>query len=611
MRTSTTALFRCAAIGLGLTLSLCGCGSQTSIPMWMPCLSGPVPHVGRPAPDDMFALLRRERERAASAPPLVRARILEAIPDLFPDTSDTWPDPPCHDELEKEGIDALRMKPLVFDRELVARVRAVHDAPPLVTIALAKDGDLAEYRLGADEPGPAPSRAFLRYRALANIPSFWIADNRVGGRALLLDRLRVSTDPMEQLLIHGAAEAIFDQALWGHPAKAVGTDGPELLGGFIADVGKRLQGSPDPATLEIALVRLSDAGFFAVRFGHESAARGLVKTILDAKGDVPLTHGVPGAARDLAERARMALFDLDTPQEHVGGSDPPLARRKRFDPRKDWLDKEPAAGAPKEADRLARVKALDEEMGVVKYNVPKCYLLEQLGEWLSPAEMAARFDGMVAETYSGDVGFHLSTESLCRLRTAFDMEGAPEQKRIALALRLFRAPRPTSWDHRFDEMGPAIAWPMADDQFRQTAAGGLDTHLEWIDHSEELRTWLEQRALEPIPTEYPSSMMYRKLERAFDHLVAFHLSGAPGASPDVAKGLVRTWIATARDAVRAPPAPHVYFGQVRDARIRALGEYGRAAGLRDEAAAFLQELPNSKVAVAALYMLDLETPGAK
>ena len=588
-------------------MSLCGCGSQMSISMAMPCLRGPVPRVGREVPDEMFALLRRERERAANAPPLVRARILESIPDLFPDTSDMWPDPPCHDELEKEGIDALERRPLVFDRELVARVRAVHEAPPLIAIALAKDGDLPDYRPSPDEPGPPPSRSFLRYRALANIPSFWTADNRADGRALLLDRLRFSTDPMEQLLIHGAAEAIFDQALWGHPKKAVGTDGPALLGGFITDVGKRLQGSPDPATLEIALVRLSDAGFFAVRFGHESAARGLVKTILDAKGDVPLTRGVPGAARDLAERARMALFDLDTPQEHVGGSDAPLARRRAFDPRRDWLDKEPAGGVPKEADRLARVKALDEEMAAVKYNVPKCYLWNQLREWLSPAEMEARFDGMVTGTYSGNEGFRLTTESLCLLRSALDMEGAPVEKRIALLLRLFRAPRPTvgSWDHALDETGPAIAWPMEDDQFRQTAAGELDKHLAWIERSEELRTWLEQRALEAIPTEYPPAMTFHELERAFDRLVAFHLSGAPGASPEIAKGIVRTWIATTRDAMHAPPATHIYFGQVRDARIRALGEYGRAAGLRDEVAAFLGELPKNKLATAALYMLDL------
>lgn len=169
------------------------------------CLTGPVPHVGREVPDEMFALMRRERTRAAQATPLVRARILEAIPALFPDVSDLWPEPPCHDELEREGIDLLESetgalpagKPLVFNREFVARVRAVHDAPPLLRVALRDEATIGEYRLGPDEPGPPPARSFLRYRALANIPSFWIADNRADGRKLLLDRLRVGTDATE------------------------------------------------------------------------------------------------------------------------------------------------------------------------------------------------------------------------------------------------------------------------------------------------------------------------------------------------------------------------------------------------------------------------------
>lgn len=404
------------------------CGCSPVLLRGVSCLTGPVPRVGRAVPDEMFALLRRERTRAAQASPLVRARLLEAIPDLFPDVSDLWPEPPCHDELEREGIDLLERTPLVVERELVARIRAIHDAPALVGLALRDDATITDYRLGPDEPGPPPPKAFVRYRALANIPSSWIADNRADGRRLLLERLRVGTDATEMLLVHGAAEAIFDQALFGHPERAFGTDGPMLLGWFIADVGKRLQGPADRAALELVVVRLGDMGRFSVRFGHERAARGVVRTVLDARGDLPITRGVPGAARDLAEVARGALFDLDTPQTSIGFNVLPPPRRARFDPRVDWLDREPAGGRPSDADRAARVRDLDEELGRLKHDAPRCHVLRQLGEWLSEAEMATRFDGFVAPAFKGD-RVALNTESVCRLHVALEMKGVPGGRR--------------------------------------------------------------------------------------------------------------------------------------------------------------------------------------
>src|SRR5262245_44163652 len=84
MRSVATSLLRRTLALAGLLTGLGGCGHGLFIQK-VSCLTGPVPHVGRQVPDEMFALMRRERDRAERAPPLVRARLLESIPSLFPD----------------------------------------------------------------------------------------------------------------------------------------------------------------------------------------------------------------------------------------------------------------------------------------------------------------------------------------------------------------------------------------------------------------------------------------------------------------------------------------------------------------------------------------------
>lgn len=608
MRSRTTSLLRRAAALGGVGLLLGGCAGGAFSLQHTPCLTGPVPHVGRPVPDEMFALLRRERERTAHASPLVRARILESIPALFPDVSDLVAEPLCHDELEQEGLDAMERRPLVFDRELVARVRTVHDAPPLLQLALRDDTTLTDYRPGPDEPGPPPPKSFLHLRALANIPAFWIANNRADGRRLLLDRVRSSTDATELLLLHGAAEAIFEQALWGHPARAEGAEGPALLGVVLADVARRLQGPPDRAALELVILGLGDIGFLGVRFGLESGARGVLRTVLDAKGDLPITRGIPGAARDLAETAREALFELDTPQEHVGFESSVIPRRQRFDPRADWLDREPAGGRPADADRAARVRDLDEELRTLHHNAARCHVIRELGKWLSDAEMAERFDGLVAPAFQGD-RVALSTESLCRLQVALEMSGVAEEKRRALAARMLNTPLPARGerDHTLDEHGPAIGYPADEDPVRQIAAAALARHPQWVDASPEIRSWLEQRALEPIPPDAAPAETWTMLGPAFERTVDFHLEGGEGARPEMARDLVLAWIGSIRTALEGKPVGHIYLGEVVQRRILALGERGRRAGVAAEVTALLDEpkLKGHRAAVVARYLLDL------
>lgn len=594
------------ALALAGLVSLAGGCAGVHYPLIqnVPCLTGPVPHVGREVPDEMFALMRRERDRAAIASPLVRARILESIPALFPDVSDLWPEPPCHDELEREGIDAMERRPTVFNRELVARIRAVHDAPPLLALALRDDASLTDYQLGPGEPGPPPPRAFLRYRALANIPAHWIADNRAEGRRLLLDRVRYGTDATELLLLHGAAEAVFGQALFGHPERAEGTDGPALLGIFISDVGQRLAGPPDRAALELVLRRIIDIGQFAARFGHESGARGVVKTVLDARGDLPLTRGVLGAARDLAEAARTALHDLDTPQKTTGYYEPPPPRRQRFDPRADWLDREPAGGQPTDEERAARVRDLDAELAQLEHNAPRCHVIRELGEWLSEADMTARFDALIAPAWKGD-RVALNTESLCRLQVALGMRGVAEETRAALVLRMLNTslPKRGERDLTLDEHHPAIGYPADEDPVRQIAASALAEHPRWVDASAEIRGWLERHALEPIPRDHAPAATWVQLGPAFERAVEFHLSGGPEARPETARAILLAWIGSVRTVLADRPASHIYYREAMSRRVRSLGELGRRAGLVAEVTALLDEHPALEEAVVARYLL--------
>ncbi len=596
-----------------LALALCACTPSR----WMsapPCLRGSVPQVGRPVPDEMFALMRRERDRADRAPPLVRARILEKIPSLFPDVSDLLLAPACSGELERESAETFDDEPLVFSRLLVARIRAVHDAELLLALARRDESSFTDYQLAPDEPGPRPPKSLVRYLALASIPTYWVVDNVPEGRRLLLDRVRTSKDAREQILLHGATSAVFAQALWGHPERAEGDEGPALFRSLLPELKLRLQGPADRATLELVLLQIADVGTFGVRFGVDREARRLVNEILAAKGEVPLTQGNPGAARDLAEVARGALHDLDTPQKSVSGMTRPPPRRNRFDPRKDWLDAEPAGGKESEASALARVRDLDGELETLRFNAPRCYVLGELGRWMPPGEASRRFDAFVAPIFDGD-SIRLDTETVCRMRVALDLEGVEEARRVKLLVRLLSA-KPAQIgdrDRSRDEHHPAIAYPTHEHPQWDISARALANHPAWIERHAEVRAWLEQQALAPIPLDHATAEVWSLLQPSFERVVEFHASGAPGASMEMARAILRSFMQPIEpEALKK--VSHIYVGEVTTARIRALGDWGRPAGLAPEVSAFLEERKAHRTAVIALYMLNLDVsppPGAK
>jgi len=161
-------------------------------------------------------------------------------------------------------------------------------------------------------------------------------------------------------------------------------------------------------------------------------------------------------------------------------------------------------------------------------------------------------------------------------------------------------------DHTLDEHGPAIGYRADDDPVRQIAAAALRRHPEWVDASAEIRGWLEEKAKEPIPLDAAPAETWTVLGAAFERAVDFHLSGMAGAHPETARAILTAWIGSIRAALLEKPASHIYYGEVVQRRIHALGERGRKAGMVTEVGALLDELKGRRDAVIARYLLELE-----
>lgn len=553
----------------------------------------------------MIRLTRRELERAERSSPLVHARILEALPPLSPDLSDRISAPDCREELAHESEAALRKRPLVYSRLLVMRVRLTPDAETLLGLAARGDNDFTDYRLAPGEPGPPPPRSLIRYLALGNIPVQAVMFNVPEGKRLLTERVRASTDDREQLLLSSAARLLLSESLQSKPERDHAR--LSLLHTGLPDLRRRLMGPPDRVSLELVLRRLADVGTLGTRLDVGNEARALVSEILAAKGEFPATRGVAGAARDLAEVARGALHDLDVPvgsPEHGFGLPPP--RRTPFDPGADWLDREPAGGQASEAEALARVRELEGELGTLSTYRPRCYVLKELARWMPGDEASRRFDALVAPIFDGD-RIRLSTETLCRMGVALELDGVGEPRRIEL-LRTLLSVQPGqvgARDMSGDESGMMLLDETSEQPVRTLAARALAQHLDWIDHDADVRTWLEAEALAPIPLAFGPAEAWSVLQPAFDRLVDLHLAGGPGSSMETARTILRAWMQAIRTAEAAKGVSHIYVGEVVRARIRSLGDRGRRAGLVEEVEAFLGARKKDRPTVIASFMLTL------
>lgn len=565
-------------------------------------------------PDETFALMRRELERAEAAPPLVHARILERIPTLFPDVSDLSPEPRCGPDLADRLDDALSSEqPTEFSRLALARIRAIghvgdttdvmrDKGSVLARFSALPDDAISEYRFTPGELGPAPPKTLFRRTALGGLASGGLFLNIPETRATLLGRLRSPREDAELLLLESIARLYFDDSLWGHPTRPSDASAPNLLRTFVADVRRRLDTPParleaptlgERVSLEIALGRLADLGTYGARFGVSAEARPLVDRIVEARGALPATRGIDGGARDLAVAAVLARYDLEHSSRHVGADPTKVRPRRRPVEARQLLEgAEPPARAPDEAV-AARLRDLEGELAALRYARPRCHVVRELAAWTREADGPRRFGELVAPLARAGK-LQLGTEPMCRLDAALDvLGGADESARIELLLRVLRA-RPDDiapYDDSTDEHHPALARSTDKLQLAIVAARALGKHLAWIDRSPELRAWLADRARDEVvfSKNGTADELGALLQPALDRLLERLADGDEGERAQ-ARAIAEAWLRTVRATWPRDDITNVYPAEVTIARLLTLATLSRRLGVETEVRALLAEI---------------------
>jgi hypothetical protein len=606
-------------VGGLLILGLAGCWNRTRS---MACLTGPPPRVGRPVPDEMFALMRREIDRAEDLrrSPLVRAEILETIPSLFPDVSDLVVAPDCAPELRTRLHAELARRPLPFSRLALAQLRTLwslgdttdvmdRKGLSLMTLAQVSDAEIDRYRMTSGESGNAPRPALVRFWALAGLIGSNLFANVAEVRAFLVDRLQHATDDREQLLLSWLATQMFDNVRRSHRTGPVDGEAPRLLRAWIDDTARRLARPGDRVAFEIVHTRLSLIGGYGVVFGLTAPARAVVQRVLDARGQLPVAAAADHGALDLAMAARAALYELDVPHNFLYSLEAPAIESTRFQPWAEWVHRSPTTVRFADADRATRVRELDDELGRLRFASARCHVLRQLVAWAPPGDAERRYAGLLAPVLIG-ARFALSSEVLCRLQLALSYAAIDDARRAALALRVLRTPLSDigDYDDRGDEHHPALVITTEKEQLWGTALAAVAAHPAWLAANAELRDWLVERAVANPPA--GASMFELDLGGALPLLHVALLTWDAEHDREQGRRLLRAWL----DAVRTAPA-----GRTTDALITLIGRFAGRFDLDAEARAVFdailaaRELPSDpshpdfllRTVTLAAYRLDL------
>jgi hypothetical protein len=279
-----------------MSLALGACGAST-----LPSASTSSPVA--------LELMVRERARAEEAPRALRARLLETLPMLCWSHAPMTASVECVHGVLGELADDLESRPLLFDNATFHEVRAVgrfldmrdvikYKARILLDLATIRDEEVTPYQMSEGEVGVPFGRSRLRHLALALLIGSNLYLNDADVHRFFADRLLAQTDDREQLLLVGAARAVFN-------------DGPRdlqrtIVRAWIADMNGRLRGPPDTQSLGLVLSRWIELAQHAGRLDEGAAMRTLVDEVLRARGVFSLTQGIPGAARDLVVLATVA-----------------------------------------------------------------------------------------------------------------------------------------------------------------------------------------------------------------------------------------------------------------------------------------------------------------
>ncbi|WP_282422266.1 hypothetical protein [Polyangium sp. 15x6] len=564
-----------------------------------PCLSGACPQVGLETPDEMFRLVRRELERSEEATPLVGGHILEQLPRLFPDVSQL-PDPPrCRlDLVDAASAATFDEKPITFSRMLMARIRAVGNMQSTRDVSDAKavylrrlveldESRLTDYQFSPGEAGPAPPKSLVRYAALSALERYNMPLHETEG---LFRRLQASPDDRAAWILHDTVLSHLELAIHRTPKHSIDDLAKSLFFSWLPDMQRRLNGPSDPLSLEIVLQRMLPLGVFSAKVGVTDEARKLLESVIAARGDFPLTRGIPGAARDLTATAWMALFDLDTPRSNTSiRVILPSPARKVFRPDEAW-QADPAPARPAAEAVATRMRDLEGELLELKFAYGRCHVLREQAFWVSPGDADRLFDRMVAPlSPGGKVAF--SSEAFCRMRAATSLRAAPESKRVSLVLRWLRAEPAdiAEWDPTGDSTDAMVGPDTDKKQIKTRATLVLSENPEWVERHAELRTWLAEQAQKRNPTtgRAEHGPMWEELHPACERLLAFHASGHPEASVEVGRAILRAWIESARATLESEVGS---YDSALALKLFALGDFAVRFGLRDEAQAIFDEM---------------------
>ena len=543
--------------------------------------------------DEAYPLAEREYGRAAVAnSPVLAAHVLERIPRLFVDVSDTLRPTPNAD-----FVQGVRAWPtvggrVVYSRSLLGRIHALaavgdttdvmdRKAEALIELARLDERRLTAYAAAPEEAGTPPPKSLVRRTALAALVRSNLFVNRPDAREYLEASFEAPRDDVEAAILAPVAGLSLLRR-WNPTTHS--QDAPRRRASLvrgIADARRRLATAGNARSLDLVIDRLFVVADVAEEQGVVTEARALASDILAANAAFPLTRaGADGErAFALTAAAAAALYDLDHPKVRGGrahrlyyGTDETLDSRRR-----GLLEGVPAARL---ADSTAAARRVDveAELAAAKLSSSRCYLLGELAYATSVADAEYRFSELLGPVFSGPhVDLSHRNESLCRARAALAMDDVPRSTRIASLQRMLRDRKATAKA----ECGPTQPIPGREEHDRFDVFLDLvAAHPAWVGESAELRGWLfENGASEGV---LRSSAWYGA-EGALAYERALAASARPGA-PDAAAAarLLRDWMAL--DSVSFHSASFAL-----ERIVVLVGRYAAPFGLRAEAARWLAD----------------------
>ena len=570
------------SVSVVLVVAMFGCVHRIMGPP--ACLGRVAPKVGRVGVDESYGLLRRERARAnAISSPLVAGKIIETLPSLIVDASDLGNEPTCGPDLLDDYVEAAGKHPLVFDRRLVGELRAIARLPDvndvmddkaklLIKLASLPDGDLTDYKLDPDEPGPAPAKAYVRLLAVAALGRSNLYANSVDVRGWLFRKLKGSADARELRELRYPERSYLESSDRSHD---------DIVRAIAIDIRRRLD-AHDADSRELVMQRLDALGRVAGGAGKEVGE--LADAIVATGGKVPLTDGVAGADRDLLRLAVAARYDLAHPAKQYAHES--IAPLRHVDER-TVLDEEPASGRVKPSTVALRLAELDRELEHATRGDSRCLVISEYQHWPATDD---RFDTLVAPAFDrpsashrdaprpGEAGafdgarIRASTETWCRLRVALALDGVSADRTSQLIARLTSA-EVTPFDSRDEDAGFHVV-EAAPETAVNIAVTALGAHPGWM--TDALRPFVLALAMTPIGTRDQQLVAIQPAaERLLD-------------TPDGDK-IARAWLADLA-TVADRKVSSVYPTEVAAKRILALAEAAPRLGLADDARALFTAL---------------------